>query len=117
MKERRDDPDQQTPLSAALTQMRESAPRGGGPGIDDGERTRIWTPDGAETSPPSRGGRELRERAWWDGEVLVLESSGDRYEMRQRLRRPDADTLDLDVSLTISGGAEPVQATLVYRQP
>jgi len=84
--------------------------------MDGTDRTQVWTPGGEPRVEPHPAGGIVRERAWWDGDTLVLESAGGPLQVTRRLRRsPDDHQLIVDVAVSAPGIVGQVRATLVYR--
>jgi hypothetical protein len=81
---------------------------------DGAEVTRHWDPDGeiySERTPRA----ERTRRAWFDGDILVLESAGDGPRMTRRLSvAPDRSRLTVDYELQLPGDRT-LRGRLTYR--
>ena len=83
--------------------------------MDGTDQTRIWTPGGERVVRDGPRGEQVSERAWWDGETLVLETVGSRMTMTRRLSRSDdGKQLVSDVTVELQGQDKAIEATLVY---
>jgi hypothetical protein len=82
--------------------------------MDGSDRTRVWTPGGRPVQRPGFGGQVL-EQAWWDGDELVLSTTGGPVIVTRRLHlEDDGSTLVVDLSAQLSRSVERAQARLVY---
>jgi hypothetical protein len=82
--------------------------------MDGSDRSRVWTPGGRPVQRPGPGGQVL-EQAWWDGDELVLSTTGGPLIITRRLHREDdGKTLVVDVDVKVSRSAEHAEARLVY---
>jgi len=82
--------------------------------MDGSDWTIIWTPGGKPVQRQGPGGLVV-EQSWWEKDVLVLSTNGDRLVITRRLHLEDeGDTLVADVTVKLSGSSQRIDARLVY---